>query len=385
MVSVCWQVLPSRKANCPRLVSCGSSDARRYGNSRLWPDRTPGQTGAVTPPTNSGAEARAAASRLSGPAYAHSNQRAATRDDQVAGRWVAVDESGWDGEQLYGRADRYLSIGSVAVDDESASTIVERLRRETALTQPPELKFGQFASQKGGKRLEALAALLEREGALAGRAHVYLVDKHYFVTGKIIDLLLEEHAFERGINLYEGGRARALAWTLFHEGPSALGSEGFDRLIATMVGFASMRNRDGSVVSIDKLFTEIDRAWSGSRRWRVTEILCALRWTQAEAEGFLQMLKKPAYELPAMEPLIPCIPRGRPPLVTGGRWYECACRRTSGADRHHAGLHLQGRGLRYSTGRAGQGRPEEAMGKGRACSRTRSLTRPSIHPSNLQI
>ncbi len=75
-----------------------------------------------------------------------------------------------------------------------------------------------------------------------------------------------------------------------------------------MVGFASMRNRDGSVISVDVLFAEIDRAWARSHRRRVTEILSALRHTRAEAEYYLQVLKEPAYSLPAMEPLIPCLP-----------------------------------------------------------------------------
>ena len=114
------------------------------------------------------------------------NRVAATRDDDVAGQWVAVDESGWDGEQLYARTDRYLSIGSVAVDDDSAALIVEKLRRATALRQPPELKFAQFTGQRSGRRLEALVGLIEPRGALAGRACVYLVDKHYFVTAEII-------------------------------------------------------------------------------------------------------------------------------------------------------------------------------------------------------
>jgi hypothetical protein len=108
----------------------------------------------------------------------------------------------------------------VALDDESAALIVEQLRGAAALTQPLELKFRQFTGQKSGGRLEALAALLEPGGgALADRAQVYLVDKHYFVTGKIIDLLLEEHASDRGVNLYKDDVARKLAWTLFKEGP----------------------------------------------------------------------------------------------------------------------------------------------------------------------
>ncbi len=73
------------------------------------------QTPAVTEPGSGGPAATNEPSGLSGADYARNNQATATRDDNVAGRWVAVDESGWDGEQLYARADRYLSIGSVAM------------------------------------------------------------------------------------------------------------------------------------------------------------------------------------------------------------------------------------------------------------------------------
>jgi hypothetical protein len=247
-------------------------------------------------------------SSLSGPDYARNTQVTATRDDDTAGRWVAVDESGWDGEQLYRRADRYLSIGSVAVDDESAAQIVDRLRRDAGLSQPPELKFAHFTGQRSGTRLEALAALLGPGGALAGRAHVYLVDKHYFVASKIIDLLLEEEAHARGINLYEGDLARRAAWTLFTDGPRALGGEGFDRIIATMVGFASARNRDGSLVSVDALFEELRLAFGRAYRWEVSQILAALLKTREHAEDYLRARSDNAPLLPAMEPLIAALP-----------------------------------------------------------------------------
>lgn len=247
-------------------------------------------------------------SSLSGPDYARNNQVTPTQDDGTAGRWVAADESGWDGEQLYRRADRYLSIGSVAVDDESAAQIVDRLRRDAKLSQPPELKFAHFTSGRSGTRLEALAALLGPGGVLADRVDVYLVDKHYFVTSKIIDLLLEEEAHARGINLYEGDRARRAAWTLFTDGPRALGAEGFDRIIAAMVGFASGRNRDGSVVSVDALFEEIRVAFGRAYRREVSQILAALLQTRQHAEDYLRTLNDDAPLLPAMEPLIAALP-----------------------------------------------------------------------------
>jgi len=61
----------------------------------------------VTGPGSGEADTANEPSGLSGSAYARNNEAAATHDDEVAGRWVAVDESGWDGEQLYARTDRY--------------------------------------------------------------------------------------------------------------------------------------------------------------------------------------------------------------------------------------------------------------------------------------
>ena len=243
-------------------------------------------------------------SSLSGPDYVRNTQAGATRDDPAV-RWVAADESGWDGEQLYDRHDRYLSIGSVAVDDETAGEIVGQLRRDARLSQPPELKFAHF---RDGNRLEVLVGLLGPGGGLEGRAHIYPVDKHYFVTGKIIDLLLEEEASARGINLHEGDRARQIAWTLFNEGPRALGTDGFNRIIATMVGFASGRNHDGSVVSVDALFEEFRLAFGRAHRRQVSQILRDLLQTREHAEFLLEVLGNTDEPALALEPLITALP-----------------------------------------------------------------------------
>lgn len=238
---------------------------------------------------------------LSGVAYSASSRSGPTRDDEGDGRWVAVDESGWDGEQLYGRADRFLSIGSVAIDDEEAAEIVGKLRRDARVSQPAELKFSHFDGKE--LRLAALAALLGPGGTLATRASVYLVDKHYFVTAKIIDVFLEEEAHERGINFYEGGRARKAAQTLYLEGPRAMGDEAFGRLIEAMVGFCSGRNRDGSVVSADALFDEFQRVFALSHRRPVSDVLSELLRTRKHADSYPHDL----LTVPELEPLIPCL------------------------------------------------------------------------------
>jgi hypothetical protein len=194
----------------------------------------------------------------------------------------------------------------VAIDDSTAAPIVEELRRKSGVVQPPELKAAQFTASRDGRRLDALADLLAPDGPLANRISIYMVDKHYFITGKIIDLLLDEHFSARGLNMYEGGFARHLARILFNEGPRALGNDGFTRLIRTMVDFASTRNRGASQISVDLLFDEIERAWARSTRRTVTTILLQLRGTRSIADDFLRALND-IDNFQAMEPLIPCL------------------------------------------------------------------------------
>jgi hypothetical protein len=241
---------------------------------------------------------------LEGADYTRHSRSDATRDDGGS-RWVAVDESGWDGEQLYGRASRYLVLGSVAIDDATAAPIVDDLRHRSGVLQPPELKASQFTRSRDSRRLDALADLLALSGPLTDRTSVYMLDKHYFIAGKIIDLLLEEHANQHGVNLYEGGIARELARTLFNEGPRALGKDGFESLIKTMVDFASMRNQHAAQVSVDMLFNEIDNAWARSTRRNVTSILLRLRDTRSVANAFIQSLR--SVSIQSMEPLIPSL------------------------------------------------------------------------------
>ncbi|MFI6281845.1 hypothetical protein [Streptomyces sp. NPDC050988] len=56
---------------------------------------------------------------------------------------MAVDESGWDGDQLHGEErSRYLSIGSVATSDADEAPIVDEIRTAIRL-QAPELKLSK--------------------------------------------------------------------------------------------------------------------------------------------------------------------------------------------------------------------------------------------------
>ncbi|MFF8441160.1 hypothetical protein ACF07U_09805 [Streptomyces californicus] len=245
---------------------------------------------------------------LRGPRYARRNQINPTADAAEDGRWVAADESGWDGDQLHGAPrSRYLSVGSVAISDADAESIVEEIRKATRL-QAPELKFsGAFAGSKNGTRRPILSSLLAPGGALHGRASVYLIDKHYFVVAKLIDLFVEEKLYKQGRDIRGSGQARKMARSLFTEGPRALGAPLFDRLLASTVAFTSQKNRDQRVTP-DDFFDVIEQAWTRSHRRNVTDMLALLRTTRQEATEYVRDAFEPHGTLPqALEPLIPTV------------------------------------------------------------------------------
>jgi hypothetical protein len=136
---------------------------------------------------------------------------------------------------------------------------------------------------------------------------VYLIDTRYFVTSKIIDLLLEEFVHTHGGNLYAGDQARMAAWTLFNEGPRALGVQLFDELIGRFTQFAGLRNRHQAQVTVAELFRILDRAESRSTRRAVTDLLRALRRCRQEADDLQRRLSGPEFTA-TLEPLTPSIP-----------------------------------------------------------------------------
>ncbi|QOC93933.1 hypothetical protein [Micromonospora craniellae] len=147
-----------------------------------------------------------------------------------------------------------MTIGSVAIDDGAADTVLTLLRRDAGIEQAAELKFGHFARGRNQRRLEVLAGALRPGGMLAGRASIFMIDKRFFVAAKIIDLLLEEYAHENGVDLHADDQARRYAQKLIEEGPRALGAPMFDEVIRVFVRFAGIRNRGQALVEVAELF-----------------------------------------------------------------------------------------------------------------------------------
>lgn len=133
---------------------------------------------------------------------------------------IACDESGFSGTNLLDPATPVITHASVDLATDEAAGLIARLRSGFRFS-PHELKSGQFLRRpQAGEALEWLLT------TLAGRAHVHVIDKEFFLVTRIVDLLLAEPSYAAGtrlsvehrpaaLALYRAGRAAGSEWAAF--------------------------------------------------------------------------------------------------------------------------------------------------------------------------
>ena len=118
---------------------------------------------------------------------------------------IACDESGFSGTNLLRSTAPVITHASVDLRPDEAVTLITELRSGFRLS-PHELKSGQFLRRPGaGATLDWLLT------ALAGRAHVHLVDKEFFLVTRVVDLFLTEPSYLSGTRLAPASRTAAEA------------------------------------------------------------------------------------------------------------------------------------------------------------------------------
>jgi hypothetical protein len=118
---------------------------------------------------------------------------------------IACDESGFSGTNLLDPALPLITHASVDLRVDDAVELIAAVRSRFRFS-PNEFKSGQFLrNPAAGEALEWFLA------ALHGRAHIHLVDKEYFLTTRIVDLLLAEPSYMAGTCLTQDQRPAALA------------------------------------------------------------------------------------------------------------------------------------------------------------------------------
>ncbi len=214
---------------------------------------------------------------------------------------IACDESGSEGENVTRAAQRVFVHGSVSLGAAEAADLLAEVRMR-APSQAPEYKAQQILRPEA---VETLAWLLRSE-TLRGRARVYLVDKEYFVVGKVIDLLIEELTNAAGVDLYADGAARDMAWQLHRQGPRALGGE-WDPLLHAFNSLMRISQRKGAKVTVDEFYAQVDRVRLRSHLRVVSQVLDLVWAARRHAEEFQRQLVGSDQMPPALDPLFAAI------------------------------------------------------------------------------
>jgi hypothetical protein len=98
---------------------------------------------------------------------------------------IACDESGYEGEKLVGGVTDVFAHASVRMDEETAAECIAELRAR--IRSPATMyKAGHLLRSK---HRSVLLWLLGSDGPLLGNAQVFLVDKTYFLSSRLVTFL----------------------------------------------------------------------------------------------------------------------------------------------------------------------------------------------------
>jgi hypothetical protein len=135
-------------------------------------------------------------------------------------------------------------------------------------------EFKSTVLLRSGSRRSKLLDTFAPDGPLTGRAKILLIDKPYMAAAKVIDLVIEEDAYSKGIDLYGTNKAAyQMAQVLFREGPRAFGEQQWQKLLGDFVSFVRRKQRSGAKTTEAEFLQTIDVLRLRNDRRIVTEIM----------------------------------------------------------------------------------------------------------------
>lgn len=137
-----------------------------------------------------------------------------------------IDESGYTGFDLLNPDQRFQGATAVAISDEDAVLLI---KEHFPKLQAPELKYRSL-SRRPGNHPRLLG--LQRDILSNYKCVTYVCNKRFLLLLMFLDYAVEPFYYERGQNFYEDGQNYALASLLYTVGPTLLGKDAFDDLLA---------------------------------------------------------------------------------------------------------------------------------------------------------
>ncbi len=201
-------------------------------------------------------------------------------------REIACDESGSEGEKLVGGNTDVFAHAGVDLSVGAAAEIVVEARRRIA-SPAVEYKANHLLREKNRAVLEWF---LGPKGPLYGNAHVYIVDKAFFLVGNVVDVLLDAD----------------VAGTLYREGPRTFGAPRWQEFLDAANDLMRPNNRRVPQAAVDDVFFAVLDGLAVTPG-PLGGIVERLRKARPEAEAFRARLLDDPHTIRALDPLIPAI------------------------------------------------------------------------------
>ncbi|PXX08603.1 hypothetical protein C7399_12627 [Paraburkholderia tropica] len=137
-----------------------------------------------------------------------------------------IDESGYTGFDLLNPEQPFQGAAAVAIGNEDAARLI---KEHFPGLQATELKYRALARRPGNhpRLLSLLKDLLTHYKCVT-----YVCDKRFLLLLMFLDYAVEPFYYERGINFYEDGQNYALASMMSFVGPTLLGEDAFNAMLA---------------------------------------------------------------------------------------------------------------------------------------------------------
>lgn len=138
----------------------------------------------------------------------------------------SIDESGYTGFDLLNRDQRFQGATAISISDEEAKGLIEK---HFPRLQATELKYSALARRSVNRE-----RLINLQKDVLGnhKCVTYICDKRFLLILMFLDYATEPWYYERGVDFYENGQNYAMASLLYYIGPTMLGTESFDAILA---------------------------------------------------------------------------------------------------------------------------------------------------------
>lgn len=233
---------------------------------------------------------------------------------------IACDESGYEGEKLIGTTTDVFAHASVQLDTGSAAACIQELR-DRIRSPATEYKANHLLREK---HRAVLTWLLGPCAPLHENAHVYLIDKQFYVVATVVDLLLADDVTDAsGVGRHQNHRAKGL----YREGRQAFGRDQWAAFLVSSNNLLRVKDRLDTTSSVERFFHAVDALRRAGTPGPVDETLELLWQARPHADAFRAQLRRSPTMMSALDPLIPAIVRavahwgaaGRPVAIVHDR------------------------------------------------------------------